>query len=334
MRGQGARGLVRQRPHRPPLPAALLRGRDRRHPGRPARLRGRRGSHLAGAAERAPRRPRTRRPRPDSWERRPGRQPVRPGSGGPDDPNDPGTGRAIRSAPDVDTSGPSSVPIPLARPRRHVARAARGRRPRLPLAPPPGRAAARRAPGPDDDRSARRRELHRWQRRSGCAICEGAGLRAHVADAPWSGYARASSSRLRRHWRGPFVLPSSRRHSGSRRRAAAAAARARARATGPTTAASTASTSSQCYEEAIDALPIGPPRLHERARTSSPARCRARSARERRARRQAAEQSRRVVAADLLPVLAAAADASRSWRRAFSASSSRRTGGASYAGPA
>jgi hypothetical protein len=38
--------------------------------------------------------------------------PGGPGSGGPDDPNGSGTGGAV-AAPDVDTSAPSSVPIPL-----------------------------------------------------------------------------------------------------------------------------------------------------------------------------------------------------------------------------
>lgn len=38
--------------------------------------------------------------------------PSGPG-GTPNDPNDPGTGPGSEAAPDVDTSGPSSVPIPL-----------------------------------------------------------------------------------------------------------------------------------------------------------------------------------------------------------------------------
>ncbi|HET6624216.1 MAG TPA: hypothetical protein VFG70_06760 [Gaiellaceae bacterium] len=39
--------------------------------------------------------------------------PGGPGSGGPDDPNGSGTGGGEVAAPEVDTSAPSSVPIPL-----------------------------------------------------------------------------------------------------------------------------------------------------------------------------------------------------------------------------
>ena len=39
--------------------------------------------------------------------------PGGPGSGGPDDPNGSGTGGGQVAAPEVDTSAPSSVPIPL-----------------------------------------------------------------------------------------------------------------------------------------------------------------------------------------------------------------------------
>ena len=70
VREEGARGLVRQRPHRPPLSAQLLRGGDRRDPGRPARLRGRRGGHHARAPGRASRRPRAGRARSDAGRRR------------------------------------------------------------------------------------------------------------------------------------------------------------------------------------------------------------------------------------------------------------------------
>ena len=60
LREEGARRLVRQRAHRPAVPAELLRGGDRRDPGRPPRLRGRRGDHHARAASGAQREPRLR----------------------------------------------------------------------------------------------------------------------------------------------------------------------------------------------------------------------------------------------------------------------------------
>ena len=60
MRPAGPRGLVRQRPHRPAVPAQLLRGGDRRDPGRHRAVRRRRGGHHAGAPGRAARRPRRR----------------------------------------------------------------------------------------------------------------------------------------------------------------------------------------------------------------------------------------------------------------------------------
>ena len=82
VRQEGARRLVRQRPHRPPLSAQLLRGGDRRDPGRSPRLRRRRGRHHARAPGGAARRPRSRRGGPDSRRRRSHSSSGGNGSGG------------------------------------------------------------------------------------------------------------------------------------------------------------------------------------------------------------------------------------------------------------
>ena len=111
LRGQGPRGLVRQRADRPPLPGALLRGSDRRDPGRPARVHECGGDHLARASGVAPERARSRRPRSDSRRRSLGRTRDSGGPGDPDDPTDPDPDS--EATPDVDTTGISSVPIPL-----------------------------------------------------------------------------------------------------------------------------------------------------------------------------------------------------------------------------
>ncbi len=108
VRRQGRRGLVRRRPDRPDLPAALLHGRDPVAAGRRARLLEREGGHPPGARFRT------------EGEARPGPAGGPRPAGGDDptdttttssgDPNDPNETTA--SGP-VDTSGPSSVPIPL-----------------------------------------------------------------------------------------------------------------------------------------------------------------------------------------------------------------------------
>ena len=104
VREEGAERLVGQRARRPPLPAALLRGGDRQHPGGHPGLLGRGGSHLARAAggRRREARGGRRRPVPGRRSRQP-RTRVRPV---------PGDNGGSEAAPDVE-GGTSSVPIPL-----------------------------------------------------------------------------------------------------------------------------------------------------------------------------------------------------------------------------
>ena len=69
-----------------------------------------RGDHLARAPGVAPERARSRRPRPDPRRRSPE---AAPGTSGGSDPNDPTADPGSQATPDVDTTGISSVPIPL-----------------------------------------------------------------------------------------------------------------------------------------------------------------------------------------------------------------------------
>ena len=119
VRREGRRRLVRRRPGRRGLPRALLPRRDPIAPGRREGLLERRGGHSAGARLRAAAQAG---PRPDGWPRadrhgragrraaddhdRPGRRP-RPTVTTDDPASD------TLATPGVDTSGPSSVPIPL-----------------------------------------------------------------------------------------------------------------------------------------------------------------------------------------------------------------------------
>ena len=116
-------------------------------------------------SRRAPRRPRSRRTRPDARRRRSG--PIR-GTGATAttrvDTGDRPTRHDPQAAPDVDTSGPSSVPIPLLVLGGMSHRAARRRRSRIRLAPPPGRARGR--PGRRRPARARAFAARRPNRRS------------------------------------------------------------------------------------------------------------------------------------------------------------------------
>ena len=121
VRREGRRRLVRRRPGRRGLPHALLPRRDPIAPGRREGLLQRRRGHSAGARLRAAAQAR---PRPDGWScaDRHGRRAGRRAADGTTDPVDDPTvpsvttddpGSDTLATPGVDTSGPSSVPIPL-----------------------------------------------------------------------------------------------------------------------------------------------------------------------------------------------------------------------------
>ena len=109
VRGPGGGGLVRRRAGRQDLPEALLPGGDPVAAGGRARLLEREGGHpprarICPAGQARPRAVRRTAPHIDDLD-----------IGGPGwaDGNRPGDGDETSAAGDVDTSGPSSVPIPL-----------------------------------------------------------------------------------------------------------------------------------------------------------------------------------------------------------------------------
>ena len=121
VRREGGRRLVRRRPGRRGVPDALLPRRDPIAPGRREGLLERRGGHSAGARLRAAAQGG---PRPEGWPRadRHGLRAYRRAADRPrwttrDDPTVPTDTTDPESdtlaTPGVDTSGPSSVPIPL-----------------------------------------------------------------------------------------------------------------------------------------------------------------------------------------------------------------------------
>src|SRR4029079_16662884 len=133
VRREGRRRLVRRRPGRRGLPHALLPRRDPVAPGRREGLLERRGGHSAGSRLRASAQAG---PWPHGWPRADRHGRGAPGAGGAaptgsggaagagpttdpvDDPTVPSVttddpGSDTLATPGVDTSGPSSVPIPL-----------------------------------------------------------------------------------------------------------------------------------------------------------------------------------------------------------------------------
>ena len=124
VRQEGDRRLVRQRPGRRQLPAALLRRRDRRASARRPRLLEREGRHRARAAgahawpgsTALDERPHTGGPaRPSPGTTPDPTSPARRRRAGSDGPSKPGdeSGVPEAGAGDVDTASSSSVPVPL-----------------------------------------------------------------------------------------------------------------------------------------------------------------------------------------------------------------------------
>ena len=166
VRSAGARRLVRQRPDRQAVPAQLLRGGDRRRsrttsgrtstPRRSSRARSRARCTATSSRAAATRAPTARRttargsPAVGATAGTAGTAATDDGSN-PNGGDDPG-----QAAPDVDTSSPSSVPIPLlVLGGMSILLLARGRA-RIRLAPPPGSARRRVRRRRSPRRSARR----------------------------------------------------------------------------------------------------------------------------------------------------------------------------------